>query len=540
MRPFFHLLGFRLFLGIAIIVAAGTTLFTMFLVDWQSGKYIAAAKQSATNISDLISRSTHYSMLLNRREDIYEIIKTIGNEPRIERIRIINKKGIVSFSTQDSEVGKNIDMTAESCIGCHSTGKPIVPQNDPTLTRIFESPKGYRVIGIITPIRNDSGCATSSCHAHSNNQTVLGILDVMIPLQDVDQNIGQFERTQIIGSLFLFIVLTGFVTVFIWRMVNIPVKKLAIGTQEIVKGNLDHQIDVQTNDEIGSLGSSFNQMTQELKRARKELTAWAQTLEQRVAEKTEELRRAQRHMVHIEKMVSLGTLAATVAHELNNPLEGILTYAKLLRKKIERGFPSPESIPEMVSELTLIADETARCGNIVKNLLLFSREKVGEFKDSDLHVIIERSLKLIDHHLKMNNIRSQVEIEEKPVILFCDAYQLEEALLALEINAVEAMPAGGTFHISVKEIDYLNAVRIDVSDSGTGIKEEDMPHVFEPFFTTKKDGKGTGLGLSVVYGIIERHNGTISVESKPGIGTTFIITLPRQTAQKEDIAKLNL
>ena len=531
MRRFFHLLGFRLFLGIAIIVAAGTTLFTMFLVDWQSSKYIAAAKQSATNISDLISRSTHYSMLLNRREDIYEIIKTIGNEPRIERIRIINKKGIVSFSTQESEVDKNIDMTAESCIGCHSTGKPLVPQNDPTLTRIFESPKGYRVIGIITPIRNDSGCATSNCHAHNKAQTVLGILDVMIPLQDVDQNISQFERTQIIGSLFLFIVLTGFVTVFIWRMVNIPVKKLAIGTQEIVKGNLDHQIDVQTNDEIGSLATSFNQMTQELKRARKELTAWAETLEQRVAEKTEELRRAQKHMVHIEKMVSLGTLAATVAHELNNPLEGILTYAKLLRKKIERGFPSPESIPEMVSELSLIAEETARCGNIVKNLLLFSREKVGEFKETDLHVIIERSLKLIDHHLKMNNIYCQVEIEAKPVILYCDAYQLEEALLALEINAVEAMPAGGTFRIAVKEIDYLNAVQIEVSDSGTGIKEEDMPHVFEPFFTTKKDGKGTGLGLSVVYGIIERHSGTISVESIPGMGTTFIITLPRQTKQ---------
>jgi signal transduction histidine kinase len=170
----------------------------------------------------------------------------------------------------------------------------------------------------------------------------------------------------------------------------------------------------------------------------------------------------------------------------------------------------------------------------VKNLLLFSREKVGEFKDSDLHVIIERSLKLIDHHLKMNNIHSQVEIEEKPVILFCDAYQLEEALLALEINAVEAMPAGGTFRISVKEIDYLNAVQIDVSDSGTGIREEDMPHVFEPFFTTKKDGKGTGLGLSVVYGIIERHSGTISAESNPGMGTTFTITLPRQMTQKED------
>jgi two-component system, NtrC family, sensor kinase len=533
MRRFFHLLGFRLFLGIAVIVAAGTTLFTMFLVDWQSNKYISAAQQSALNISDVISRSTRYSMLLNRREDIYEIIKTIGNEPRIERIRIINKKGIVNFSTQESEVGKNVDMTAEACIGCHSTGKPVVPQNDPTLTRIFESPKGYRVIGIITPIRNDAGCSTSSCHAHSSSQTVLGILDVMIPLQDVDQDIAKFERTQIYGSLALFAVLTGFVSIYIWRMVNIPVKKLAVGTQEIVKGNLDHQIDVQTNDEIGYLALSFNQMTQELKRARKELTAWTQTLEQRVAEKTEELRRAQKHMVQIEKMVSLGTLAATVAHELNNPLEGILTYAKLLRKKLERGIPSPEGAQEMVSELTLIADETARCGNIVKNLLLFSREKVGEFKDSDLHFIIDRSLKLIDHHLRMNNITSEVEIQEKPVILYCDAHQLEEALLALEINAVEAMPAGGKFRVVVKEIEYLNAVQIAVTDTGTGIKEDDMPHIFEPFYTTKKDGKGTGLGLSVVYGIIERHSGSITVDSKPDIGTTFTITVPRQTALKE-------
>lgn len=530
---FFHLLGFRLFLGIAIIVLVGTTIFTMFLVDWQSNKYILTAKQSAANISDLISRSTRYSMLLNRREDIYEIIKTIGNEPRIEGIRIINKKGEITFSTQESEVGKNVDMNAEACIGCHATGKPIVPQNDPTLTRFFESPNGYRVVGIITPIRNEAQCSNNECHAHSMTQTVLGVLDVRIPLQDVDQNIAQFERTQIFGSLTLVIVLTGFVTVFIWRMVNIPVKKLSIGTQEIVKGNLDHKIDIQTSDEIGFLALSFNLMTLELKRAREELTAWAQTLEQRVAEKTEELRRAQKHMVQIEKMVSLGTLAATVAHELNNPLEGILTYAKLLRKKLESDIPTAENIHEMVGELTIIADETARCGNIVKNLLLFSREKVGEFKDTDLRFIIERSLKLIDHHLKMNNITPVVEMEEKPSILYCDAHQLEEALLALEINSVEAMPGGGTFRIAVKEIEYLNAVQIVISDTGTGIREEEMPHIFEPFYTTKKDGKGTGLGLSVVYGIIERHSGTISVDSKPNMGTTFTITLPRKIVPKE-------
>jgi|WetSurMetagenome_2_1015567.scaffolds.fasta_scaffold64329_2 two-component system, NtrC family, sensor kinase len=532
---FYHLLGFRLFLGIAVIVLAGTTLFTMLLVDWQSSKYIASAKQSATNISDLISRSTRYSMLLNRREDIYEIIKTIGNEPRIEGIRIINKKGMVTFSTQESEVGKNIDMNAEACIGCHATGKPIVPEKDPTLKRIFDSPKGYRVIGIITPIRNDPSCSANDCHAHNSSQTVLGILDVMIPLQEVDQDIVQFERTQIFGSLSLVVLLTGFVSVFIWRMVNIPVKRLVIGTQEIEKGNLDYRINVRMSDEIGLLGMSFNQMTQELKRARTELTAWTHTLEQRVAEKTEELRRAQKHMVQIEKMVSLGTLAATVAHELNNPLEGILTYAKLLRKKIEHGVSSAEGTQEMISELTLIADETARCGNIVKNLLLFSREKVGEFKDSDLRLIIERSFKLIDHHLKMNNITPVVEMGEKQIVLYCDPHQLEEALLALEINAVEAMPGGGSLSIHINEVKYLNAVQITMRDTGSGIAEEDLPHVFEPFFTTKKEGKGTGLGLSVVYGIIERHSGSISVESKQGIGTTFTITLPRQTSPKEEV-----
>jgi two-component system, NtrC family, sensor kinase len=533
MARFFNLLGFKLFIGVAVIVLAGTTLFTMFLVDWQSSKFITSAKQSATNISDLISRSTRYSMLLNRREDIYEIIKTIGSEPRIEGIRIINKKGVVTFSTQESEVGKNIDMTAEACIGCHATGTPMVPEKDPTLKRIFDSPKGYRVIGIITPIRNDTSCSTNDCHAHTSSQTVLGILDVMIPLQDVDQNITQFEHTQIVGSLLLVIMLTGFVTIFIWRMVNIPVHKLAIGTQEIVKGNLDYRIQIRTRDEIGSLGTSFNQMTQELKRARKELTAWTQTLEQRVADKTEELRRAQKHMVQIEKMVSLGTLAATVAHELNNPLEGILTYAKLVRKKIEGGNLSEESTREITGELSLIADETARCGNIVKNLLLFSREKVGEFKESDLRLVIERSFKLIDHHLKMNNITSVLEMGDKHIILTCDAHQLEEALLALEINAVEAMSGGGIFTVNVQEIEYLHAVQITVSDTGTGIKEEDMPHIFEPFYTTKKDGKGTGLGLSVVYGIIERHSGSISVESKKDKGTTFTITLPQNIPPRE-------
>ena len=529
---FINLLGFRLILGIAIIVLAGMAFFTTFLVDWQANKYLASAKQSAANISDLISRSTHYSMLLNRREDIYQIIKTIGHESRIEGIKIYNKKGAVSFSTQESEVGSYVDMTAEACSGCHASGKPATPPSDSILTRIFNSPKGYRVIGVITPIRNEEGCS-AECHAHDSTQTVLGILDVMIPLKDVDENIALFRRTQIIGSILLVLILSGFVTLVIWRMVHVPVGKLAAGTDEIVRGNLDHRLDIQSTDEIGGLAASFNQMTQELKRARMELTNWNQTLEKKVAEKTEELRLAQDHMVQMEKMVSLGTLAATVAHELNNPLEGILTYAKLIRKKMELGGLSAEGMTEILGELSMIADETARCGNIVKNLLLFSREKIGEFKENDLRALVDRSLKLIDHHLKMHGIRVVSNFEDRPLLIVCDAHQIEEALLALEINAVEAMPSGGTLTIDVKEMPGRSAAHIEVSDTGTGIPDHAMPHIFEPFYTTKKDGKGTGLGLSIVYGIIERHGGSISVESKVHTGTTFTITLPRQFTPKE-------
>ena len=328
-------------------------------------------------MSDVIERSMRYSMLLNRREDVDQIMKTVGNEERIAGIRIYNKKGVVTYSTQESEIGKNVNMWAEACTACHAGPKPLQPDSK-LLTRIFDSPKGYRTMGIITPIRNDVNCSSNDCHAHDSTQTVLGILDVMIPLKDVDANIAELRQAQIVGSVFLVIVLIGFVVTFIWREVTIPVKKLAVGTSELERGNLSHRINITNSDEIGLLAASFNRMAQELQRTRMELTTWTQTLEKRVSEKTDELRRAQKHMVQIEKMVSLGTLAATVAHELNNPLEGILTYAKLLRKKIDAGVPSDEAAKEMSGELGLIADETARCGNIVKeSSALLAREGRG-------------------------------------------------------------------------------------------------------------------------------------------------------------------
>lgn len=521
-----RLLAFRLLAGIFIVMVVGITALTIFLLNLQTERYTNYFVDTAMRVSDIIKRSTNYSMLLNRREDIYNTIKTIGNEPGIEGIRIYNKTGGISFSTVDNEIGSTVDMKAEACIACHTTGNShtVSPMN-PQLLRYFKTAKGDRVLAVITPIKNQPGCFTADCHAHSPSQTILGVLDVMIPLKDLDQDIAEFQRLYLLWGLLVLCVVTCFSGIFLWRMVNLPVRRLTEGTEEVMKGNLDYTIDVQTHDEIGSLTKSFNHMTKKLKQTQEELHQLNQTLEERIQKKTEELRRTQGNLIQVEKMVSLGMLAATVAHELNNPLEGILTYAKLIRKRLNNPTLTEEEKNKIMSELTMIADETGRCGNIVKSLLLFSRRKVGEFKENNIRGLIEQSLKFIDHHLKMNTITLQTEFEDQLAVVRCDAEQIQQALLALQINAVEAMPTGGNLKITA-----FNAppgeITIKFIDTGTGIRDEDLPHIFEPFYTTKREGKGTGLGLAVVYGIIERHGGKISVDSTVNHGTTFTITLP--------------
>jgi two-component system, NtrC family, sensor kinase len=519
-------LSFRLLTGLFIVMVGGITALTLFLADLQAERYTNYFASTAMRVSDIIKRSTHYSMLLNRREDIYNIIKTISTEPGIEGIRIYNKRGDISFSTDEKEVGKTVDTQTEACVGCHTNGmSAVVLPSNPQLIRYFKSPQGHRVMGVITPIKNDIGCVTPDCHVHKEDQTILGVLDVMIPLKELDANIAEFEQNYYFGGVLILFVVTGFSGLFLWRMVNIPVKRLTEGTEEIMKGNLDHEIDVKTRDEIGLLTNSFNVMTRNLKQTQEELKQLNQTLEERVYQKTEELKRAQANLIQVEKMVSLGTLAATVAHELNNPLEGILTYAKLIRKRLQNPNISKEQNEEMQSELKMIADESSRCGTIVKNLLLFSRRKMGELKENSIRAIIEQSLKLIDHHLKMHNIALQTRFDDNLPYVWCDAEQIEQAFLALEINAVEAMPQEGTLRIDVSNLSS-SELTMTISDTGLGIRDEDLPHIFEPFFTTKHEGKGTGLGLAVVYGIIERHGGKVSVQSALHQGTTFTITLP--------------
>jgi len=241
----------------------------------------------------------------------------------------------------------------------------------------------------------------------------------------------------------------------------------------------------------------------------------------------EDLKEAQEQIVQTEKLASLGKLAATIAHEINNPLAAVLTYIRLMIKVKDRDMFSPERLEDISRYLATMESETARCGEIVKNLLAFSRQSKITIKSQSIVDIIDRTLDLIAHDLEIKGIQLKRNIAPNLPEVQCDFQQIQQALLNLIYNASDAMFDGGTLTVTGQiKAGAERFLAIMVSDTGCGITDEDREKIFDPFFTTKAEGKGVGLGLSVVYGIITRHNGTIDVESMPGKGSTFTISLP--------------
>jgi len=242
-----------------------------------------------------------------------------------------------------------------------------------------------------------------------------------------------------------------------------------------------------------------------------------------------ELKSTQKQLIHTEKLASLGKMSAIFAHEINNPIAAILTYAKLMDKILKKpDLKIDERLPDILRYLETMQHETARCGEIVKNLLTFARESSPKIEGNSLEKILKRTIPLISHELELKNITLKLDIPNNLPLIKCDFKQIQQALLNIMINASEAMQQGGTLTVTARRAYAANMVKIDITDTGHGIPQEQLRNIFEPFFTTKGEGKGVGLGLAVVYGIITRHGGQIQVKSREGEGTTFTIQLPLQ------------
>ncbi len=507
--------------GVASLLTIGV--FAWISITTQRNQLINEVIRGASQFSDTVKRSTHHAMLQNRWEDAFHIMRTIGAQEGVERVRVFSKEGLILFSTDRGEVGKVVDKQAEACYACHAALEPLEPLDLPERTRIFRTQQGERILGMITPIYNEPGCAGAGCHPASEAKTVLGVLDIGLSLAQVDAEIAAMARKTVIfaGGMTLFIL--GILGLFLQRRVIRPVRELVEGTHKVAQGDLGYVIPVQTGDELGSLASSFNEMTKALQKSNAELASLIETLEERVEERTKALQETQTQLIQSEKLASLGKLAASIAHEINNPLSGILTYAKLLTRKLKNGPPDQETLREALKALALVERETERCTTIVGNLLDFARQREPSFHEVDLNAVILEALSLLSNRMAIQGIALEKRLGDLPPVRV-DFGQLRQAFVNIALNACEAMEKGGTLIVASCFLHKDGMVEAEFADTGVGIPQEHLSKVFDPFFTTKK--KGTGLGLSVVYGIIDRHGGRIEVKSQVGKGTSIIVRLP--------------
>src|SRR6185369_12876663 len=374
-----------------------------------------------------------------------------------------------------------------------------------------------RTLSVINPIENEPGCSDGGCHAHRADTKVLGMINVRMSLDTVDAAINASRRQMLTSLIAAVVLLSALFLTLIWLMVHRPIRQLIVGTNHVAAGELDYKIRITSRDEFGELAHSFNRMTGELQRANAEISDWARTLEERVETKTVELEQAHQHVLRVEKLASIGKLAAIVAHEINNPLAGILVYARLLLKRLGRDGDAEADRDDTRKHLETIAAESARCGEIVKGLLHFSRQTSPHMKPNDLNAIIKESVRLVHHKIELSGVAAITKCAPDLKQIVCDEQQIKQALVALLINACEAVhPGEGVITITSRYLADARVAQIRVSDNGIGMNDETRQHVFEPFFTTKEQGKGVGLGLAVVYGIVTGHAGEIEVQSAPG------------------------
>lgn len=384
----------------------------------------------------------------------------------------------------------------------------LITTNDRTQMRILENActkKGTIIIGLLEKMKH---AADKMREEIKNKRNIL-----------INRSRSMISITIALGfilSITVFIVLI--------RGITVPVNSLITGIQKIASGDFSQRVDVTTKDEIGFMAKAFNDMTEKLSNMNKEkdrllhtLQGFNEELEKKVKDATEKLRLTQENMVRAETLAAIGTLAAGVSHEISTPLNTIIGFIQLTISEMDDANP-------IKGDMRVIEQEAMRCKKIVQGLLNFAKPQKHEERLTDINNIINETLLLIEYQPSMKKIVIKKDMDGKLVLIEADHLQLKQVFLNIILNAVQAMPEGGELKIMTRNVN--EGVEAVISDTGTGIPEEDRKKIFQPFYTTKKDG--TGLGLSISYGIIKEHGGEIYVESDSGRGSTFRIFLPSQ------------
>ena len=509
------------------LALGGVSTLSFILISSQRKQVLAEVIHSSESIAETIRLSINHDMLANRREGVREVIVSVGEHPGIARVRLFNKEGRISYSSREEEVGRVVDKQAEACIKCHTESEPYRNLDLEDRSRIYTDPQGGRTLATIYVIRNEEGCHPAGCHALPNTQSVLGVLDVAMSLEPTQDRLFASTRQAILISLAAVVLITSALFFLIRRSVRQPIARLIAATQQVAEGDYKLQVPSGATDEIGFLARSFNEMIESLDISQHDL-------QEKVAQKAEELRTAQFQVVQAEKLSSVGLVAAGIAHELNSPLMAIVTFAHMVQKRVP-----PDS--QELEDIRMILHEADRCAAIIRTLLDFSRDQSQEpqIELCEIPKLIDGALEIMKVEIHSRGVEIDMSLPGDLPYVEANAVQLTQVFVNLILNAIQAMPDGGRITIkadattrdaypSVKlpPAPRRQLLRIRVRDSGTGISPKSLDKVFDPFFTTKPVGQGSGLGLSVSHAIITRYRGTILATSDGKSGAEFTVLIP--------------
>lgn len=494
---FFKSLISRVIILNILLLTVGIGIFSLFIIREEQQHLVAATTESAEMLLSTVERSIFNSMRIGNSEDVQAILEMVGQGHQLYSVRIFHPDGTILKSVRRQEVGRQVGPFDLSLYhNRRSEG-------------IFRF-NGEEVLGMVRPIVSDERCF----RCHGVGRKVLGVLNLHFSLGNTTLKLRETSQFFMLSTAALIILLSTGISFILLRFVRNPIQTMAAKMEAVEAGNLSVRLIPPHDDEIGSLMRSFNSMVVNLEKAKKELEQCHY-----------------RQMERADRLASVGEMATGIAHEIKNPLAGISGAISVLADDYADDDPRKEIVRQILEQI-------ARLDKTSTDLLFFGRPGKPEFSHVDINALVKKTLFFVSQHPEARNIHRVKELTRDLPSVLVDEKQIQQVLFNVIINAIQSMQDGGTLTIltesSNKESQQF--VRVLISDTGKGIPPENLEKIFIPFYTTKT--QGTGLGLPICKTLMQQNGGTLSVESRIGEGTTFILELPASGGQpmtgKED------
>ena len=482
----FNSLTTRVIVIFISLLIFGIGSFAFLSLRWEHSHLINAARESSQLLLNTIERSIFNSMRIGNTEDVSIILQMVGRTHKLVAVRIFHPQGIVLKSANPNEVGKPVNsLDYDLFLNNKREG-------------VYEVQGIGQVLGMIRPIYNQEPCHT--CHGHEPH--ILGVLDINYSLVETKKKILKATQIFVVSTVIIILFLSVTISVLMIRLVRRPLNALAENMARVERGDLSVRMKAGRLDEVGLLIVNFDSMVEKLDRAKKEL---------------EQIHFEQ--MERADRLASMGEMAAGLAHEIKNPLTGIAAAITIINEDFESSDPRREIVNEVLEQIK-------RLDKTVNDLLFFGRPAPPEPTYADVNDILRKTLWFAAQHRGVKNIEKNLELQEGLPPVYVDPKQIQQVFLNLTLNALQAMPGGGTLSIRTDRINRGDGawIRVSIADTGPGIPQQILDKIFTPFFTTK--AQGTGLGLAICHKLITQHHGNITVRSDDGTGTEFVIFLP--------------